>query len=354
MANKSITDLMLPDNERAIIAQAFMKSGLFSMGGSADHPISAEVQLARAYVKVQAGYEHGFQPFYAMQNFNIIKGKVAMSAEAIGTKIKSHKRYDFSILKQEDHDDQHCKIQFYKDGKADYVSAFTIADAKRAGLYRADSGWTKYPRAMLYARALTQGARIVCPEAIMGAITEDEAEEIRREDGDGNPIDSIDLLSAPLPEDKEIKGSEKEVKEGSAAENKAAGKKRTETQKRKTATAEQAAEGEERAEIQGVGPEVTEYTHVDAEKGENGLFEGQENENEGGKNYPDDLPFDPSTIKDLSRFFKQIHTHCGISPNDVWPILGVKNNPDLMEKYPILADAFIKVWDHYTISKSKS
>ena len=347
MASQNITDLVLPGNERALIAQAFMKSGLFSMGGTRDHPIPPDIQLARAYVKIQAGYEHGFQPFYSMQNFNIIQGRVQMSAQAVGAKIKESKRYDYAVKA---HTDTECSIQFYKDGKAGYLSTFTIADAKRAGLHRADSGWTKYPRAMLFARSLTQGGNIECPEVLKGIITDEESEDkeyVDPETGEIKTVDSIDLLAAPQPE----KGS---AKEGSGAEDKPADKKKRKDKKAETDTMAQAADDNGEASDDRVDQQTEVDGKVDDKTSEKGLFEGQENKNEGEKNYPGDLPFDPSTIKDLSRFFKQIHVHCGISPTAVWPILGVINNPDLMEKYPILADAFIKVWDHYTISKSKS
>jgi len=55
------------------------------------------------------------------------------------------------------------------------VSVFTIEDAKTAGLYRQSSPWEKYPRNMVFARAITNGARWYCPDVFNGPIyTPDE------------------------------------------------------------------------------------------------------------------------------------------------------------------------------------
>lgn len=346
--NEPITDMMLPNNERALIAQAFIKSGLFSMGGTREHPISQEVQLARAFVKVQAGYEHGFQPFYSMQNFNIIQGKISMSAQAVGAKIKESKRYDYDVVELTDIE---CSIQFIKDGKKGYRSTFTIADAKRAGLVRADSGWVKYPRAMLFARSITQGGNIECPEVLKGIITSEESEDreyVDPETGEIKIVEAVDLIGAPDPEERKTEAKEK-AKTGKA---KTAAK-----EKAKTATAEQTAEGPTSGADNRVGHKTEKEASSDDKTAEKGLFEDAETA-EGEKppagNYPPDLPIDPGTIMDVSRLYKLIHDHCGINPTTAWQILGIANTPELFAKYTTLADAFIKVWDHYTINKAKT
>ncbi len=45
--------------------------------------------------------------------------------------------------------------------------AFTLADARAANVVGKDV-WKRYPRAMLYARAFTEGARIVGPDLLCG------------------------------------------------------------------------------------------------------------------------------------------------------------------------------------------
>lgn len=54
--------------------------------------------------------------------------------------------------------------------------AWTIEDAKRANLVKPDSGWIKYPRAMLRARLISEAIRTVFPEVICGFYSSEELE----------------------------------------------------------------------------------------------------------------------------------------------------------------------------------
>jgi hypothetical protein len=47
-------------------------------------------------------------------------------------------------------------------------TTFTIEDAKRAELVKPDSGWVKYPQAMLFARAISTGCRTYTPDVFNG------------------------------------------------------------------------------------------------------------------------------------------------------------------------------------------
>lgn len=149
------------------LSKDFKESGLFP-------DINSEAQ---AVVKIIAGQELGLPPVYSMQNFYIIKGRLSMAAETMALLLRSKGKgkYDYQV---KEHTDDKCVIQFYQDGKGAYLSTFTMADAKRAGLVKPDSGWFKFPKAMLFSRAMSQGSRIVAPELMAGAYTTEEAESI--------------------------------------------------------------------------------------------------------------------------------------------------------------------------------
>lgn len=55
-------------------------------------------------------------------------------------------------------------------------SEFTIGDAQRAGLVRSGGNWTKWPRAMLFARAMSQGVRTFAPDVTSGTAIYAEGE----------------------------------------------------------------------------------------------------------------------------------------------------------------------------------
>ena len=139
----------------------FAKSGMFP-------DIKTEAQ---AIVKIQAGAEMGLPPFYAMTKIYIVQGRLMVGAEAMGAMVKRSKRYDYRLTT---YTDQTVAIQFTDNGKDVFLSSFSIEDARKAGLVKPGSGWEKFPRAMIMSKALSQGARIVCPEVISGAYTPED------------------------------------------------------------------------------------------------------------------------------------------------------------------------------------
>lgn len=159
MANEVTTRVTPMSMEK--MADAFYASGMFP-------DIRSQAQ---AIVKIQAGSELGFPPIYAMTKIYIVKGRVMVSAEALGAMIKRSGRYDYRVVKLTDTE---CELQFTDRGADAYLSRFTMEDAKRADLIKTDSGWMKWPRAMLMSKALSQGARIVGPETISGAYTPED------------------------------------------------------------------------------------------------------------------------------------------------------------------------------------
>jgi hypothetical protein len=145
---------------------------LLHQSGNFKNNVSAQAAVA----KVLAGLELGLGPFAAMSNLLVIDGKVTLSAALVGGLIKSHPKYDYRVIS---HSEQECTIQFtQKEGEQVTElgqSSFTMADAKQAGLLRPNSPWQKYPRNMVLARALTNGARWYCPDVFNGPIyTPDE------------------------------------------------------------------------------------------------------------------------------------------------------------------------------------
>lgn len=126
-------------------------------------------QAEQAVVKVMAGMELGFGPIASMTGINIIKGKVSLSANFMAAKVKSHPKYDYRIQYWED---DGCNIDFYQyepDGSKDLLgsSSFNDTDRKKAKL--SGDNWVKFPKAMYFARAISQGVRAHTPDIFHGA-----------------------------------------------------------------------------------------------------------------------------------------------------------------------------------------
>lgn len=141
---------------------------------------------AQAAVKVQAGMEMGFGPFASMTGIHIIQGRPSVGANLMASAVKSNPRYDYRVKEMTA---DVCRIEFFEriDGKRESIgiSEFTIAEARKAGTKNLD----KFPRNMLFARAMSNGIRWYCPDVFAGNPTYTPEELGADVDEDGNIID---------------------------------------------------------------------------------------------------------------------------------------------------------------------
>lgn len=122
---------------------------------------------AQAVVKILAGQEIGVGPIASMMGIYIVSGKPTYSANLIAALIKRSGRYDYRVRTW---DAKQCVIAFFEQGQELGESAFTLQDAETAELTtgRNAHSWKHYPKNMLFARALTNGARTYCPDVSSG------------------------------------------------------------------------------------------------------------------------------------------------------------------------------------------
>ena len=138
---------------------------------------------AQAGVKIMAGMEMGFGAFASMTGIYIIKGRPSVGANLMASAVKSNPKYDYRVRKMEDSE---VKVEFFQmiDGKWESIgmSSFTAAEAKKAGTQNMD----KFPRNMLFARAISNGIRWFCPDVFAGNPTYTPEELGAQVDEDGN------------------------------------------------------------------------------------------------------------------------------------------------------------------------
>ena len=144
------------------LGKAMAASGMFADARDA----------AKAVVKILAGQELGIPAVAAMQGINIVEGKISYAAGLITALVKQSGRYRYKVTHS---DDEKCELEFFEQlgGTAENweslgVVGFTIKEAQRAGLVKPRSGWEKFPSDMLFARALTRGARRFCADVFQG------------------------------------------------------------------------------------------------------------------------------------------------------------------------------------------
>lgn len=156
-------------------AEAMARSGYFKDATSA----------AQAVVKVLAGKEIGIGAFASMSGIHIVNGKPTIGANIIASQIKASGKYNYSVSELTE---KVCEIVFYEAGKECGRSRFTIEEANRAGLTTKDV-WKNYSKNMLFARAISNGAKWYTPDLFSGATVYTPEELGADVDGDGNIID---------------------------------------------------------------------------------------------------------------------------------------------------------------------
>lgn len=142
------------------LGTVFSQSGFFNDTKSA----------SQAIVKILAGRELQIGPVSSMTGVYIVKGRISLSANLMLAVILRSGKYKHQVIK---HTENECSLRFLRKDEFEKkweevgVSTFTMDDAKKAGLLN-NPPWKSYPRNMLFARAVSNGARWYCPDVFCG------------------------------------------------------------------------------------------------------------------------------------------------------------------------------------------
>lgn len=176
-------------DDLARMSTAIARSGMFKDAQTPE----------RAAVKMMFAMAMGFEPITGLTGVDIIEGNPTPNGHFWAAALESHPRYDYEVTRS---DSEACTIVFYRDGKRRGEVTWTIEDAKRAGLAGKDN-WRKYPRAMLYNRAMTEGGRMFCPQ-LFGGIRAYNPEELEQAAmpaaAPPRPAPTVPAAAPPAPE----------------------------------------------------------------------------------------------------------------------------------------------------------
>lgn len=162
-------DLPKPEEKKPILEQVLIateaqlrrKARIAIKSGYLPSNIYTEDQVLTI---VRAGEELGLPFMSSLRAIHLIEGKIALEATAMRALVFRKipgARIDFIECSAE-----RCLVEMQRPGGKTNVFAFTIEDARRAGLL-GKKNW-KYPVSMLIARASTIGIRAIFPDAILG------------------------------------------------------------------------------------------------------------------------------------------------------------------------------------------
>ena len=168
------------------IGAAMVKSGFFK----------SATNEAQAIVQIWAGRELGIGAVEALRGIHIIDGHISLSAGLVAAQVKRSHRYNYRVKVQTA---VACEIEWYEEKQPIGISAFTIQEAAAAGL-ATKQVWKSYPSDMLFARALTRGARRFCPDVFGGSVyTSEELGAADAIEGDYEVQADTEPVAPPAP-----------------------------------------------------------------------------------------------------------------------------------------------------------
>lgn len=123
-----------------------------------------------------AAREYGIGPAQALNGgIRIIEGNVELSSRMMSALIRRGKHSLTTI----EHTEKICRLKGRRRDNGDEGQAeFTIEEAAQAGLIKEKSGWKKYPKDMLYSRALSRLARQLFSDVIGIGYIQGEIREV--------------------------------------------------------------------------------------------------------------------------------------------------------------------------------
>lgn len=146
----------------------------------------------------------GISPMKAINGgFYVVKGKISMSTALMADRI----RKEGHSIRIPEWTSKKCVIIGVRRDNSDSVKfEFTWEDAQAAGLTASDT-WKKFPKQMLYNRAMSTLARVLFPDVVGNAYSEDERHDIMDVPPESRPSEDPDEIFFAADPEKTIEVS---------------------------------------------------------------------------------------------------------------------------------------------------
>lgn len=159
-------------DEMARFSQAIIASGLAPKSFQTPESVM---------VAIQTGMEIGLKPMQALQGIAVINGRPTLWGDAALAIVRAHP--DFLNIEEEFERGENeesmmavCTIE--RSGQTPTRRTFSVADAKKAGLWKKAGPWSQYPKRMLAMRARSFAMRDAFPDALKGCGIREEISDI--------------------------------------------------------------------------------------------------------------------------------------------------------------------------------
>lgn len=175
-----------------------------SKGGTSNMPVDVLMNI------MLTAKDLGISPMKAINGgFYVVNGKIGMSTALMADRI----RKEGHSIKIPEWTSQKCVIIGVRKDNGDSIKfEYTIEDAQLAGLTNSPT-WKKFPKQMLYNRAMSTIARTLFSDVVGNAYSEDEKWDIMNVPPEKRPLEDIDeeveIKTITYPSETIIEESEK-------------------------------------------------------------------------------------------------------------------------------------------------
>lgn len=127
---------------------------------------------------VVRGMEIGLAPMQALSNIAVINGRASIWGDALPALIQRAGHSIDSWIEGDGDNMQAVAVVTRGDTGKEYRRTFSVADAKKAGLWGKAGPWQTYPTRMLQMRARSYAARDGASDALMGLQVAEEMQDV--------------------------------------------------------------------------------------------------------------------------------------------------------------------------------
>ncbi len=153
---------------------------------------------------VQMGAELGLAPMQSLQCIAVVNGRPAVFGDAMpGLCRQSPVCDDIEEWMDGEGDTMTAFCRATRVGKKPMLAQFSVADARKAGLWGKVGPWSQYPQRMLMWRARSWALRDAFPDVLRGLMAVEEARDIPTDTFAGPTIDAAKSDAPPASPERE-------------------------------------------------------------------------------------------------------------------------------------------------------
>ena len=188
---------------RGLALQTFSEAMQFSkvVAGTEFAPKDFRGKPEACMLAIQHGAEIGLKPMQSLQSIAVINGRPAIWGDAaLAVVTASPACVHVTETVEGDGESMVAVCQALRKGYPQpVVVRFSVADAKKAGLWGKAGPWQQYPRRMLQLRARGFALRDAFPDVLRGLITAEEARDYQVVDPESRPQPEVRTRMEPQP-----------------------------------------------------------------------------------------------------------------------------------------------------------